>query len=68
VKRGDDQNAVNLSRFLIGSATFKDIRLTVEELTEDPYITRGDADNLLKNIVLELGAGPSHRSALEPVN
>jgi tetratricopeptide (TPR) repeat protein len=68
LRRGDDESAGNLSRFLIGSATVKDIRMTVEELADDPYVTRDDVDNLLNAIAVELGARISHRSALDPAN
>ena len=68
LKQGDDRSAGNLSRFLVDSATANDIRMTVEELANDPYFTPGDVDNLLNAIAVELGARISHRSALDPGN
>jgi tetratricopeptide (TPR) repeat protein len=68
LRRSDDKSAGDLSRFLIGSATVQDIRMTVQELADDPYVTRGDVDNMLNAIAVELGARISHRSALDPVN
>ena len=54
LKRGDNNSAGDLSRFLVDSAAANDIRLTVEELAEEPYVTADDVNNMLNAIALEL--------------
>jgi hypothetical protein len=50
LKQGDHKSAGELSRFLIGSATANDIRLTADELADEPFITKEDVDHLLNFI------------------
>jgi tetratricopeptide (TPR) repeat protein len=54
LKRGDNNNAGDLSRFLVDSAAASDIRLTVEELAEEPYVTADNVNNMLNVLALEL--------------
>ena len=65
IKRGDHASAGNLSRFLVGSSTVKDIRLTVEELAKEPHVTKGDADHMLQAITVAFGSANPYRSALD---
>jgi len=55
LRRGDQKRAEDLSRFLVDSATVNDIRLTIEELAKENFITPNDYNNLLIAISAELG-------------
>ena len=56
LKRGDHRSAGELSRFLIGSATANDIRLTADELAGEPFVTKEDVDQMLNFIAMAIAS------------
>jgi len=56
LKQGDHKSAGELSRFLIGSATANDIRLTADELAGEPFVTKEDVDHMLNFIAMAIAS------------
>ena len=54
IRRGDEEEAKDLSAFLVGSASADDIGMTIAELSKEPFFTALDYHNLLDTITVEI--------------